>query len=72
MIKSTIDSIVKLPLQIPVETGARSKKESGLRSLAIRALPTEKEPEKDIDESKQTEASLYPKGYIKYPAYDFF
>ena len=71
MIKSTIDSIVKLPLEIPRETD-RPKKEREPRSLAIRIEPDEEELQSDIDDLKKTEASLYPKGYIKYPAYDFF
>jgi hypothetical protein len=72
MIKSIIESIVKLPLQKPVETAARSKKETALKSLVIRAEPIEQESKKDIEELKQAETSRYPKGYIKYPAHDFF
>ena len=71
MIKSTIDSIVKLPLQIPVETTARSKKEADLKTSTNKS-GNKKEETEDMIDLKKIESILYPNGYIKCPDYDFF
>lgn len=74
VIKSTIDSIVKLPLQIPSETSVRSKKEETKRitinksAHKIEAVEQSQDPAND----PQPETTGYSKGYIKYPRYDFF
>ena len=71
MIKSTIDSIVKLPLQIPAETTGRSKKEPDLKTSKNKS-DNKKEDAEDLIDLKKVESILYPNGYIKCPAYDFF
>ena len=71
MIRSTIDSIVKLPLQIPAETTGRSKKEPGLKT-STNNPDSKKEETEDMTDLKKGESILYPNGYIKYPSYDFF
>jgi hypothetical protein len=71
MKKTTIDSIVKLPLEIPVEITGRSKREPDLKT-SIPKSDSKKEETEDITNLKKIESILYPNGYIKYPAYDFF
>lgn len=76
MIKTTINSIVKLPLQIPSETSARSKKGVDTKKVSVNKSANQKVAVEHIHELKkdhdQLEASPYSNGYIKYPRYDFF
>lgn len=76
VIKTTIDSIVKLPLQIPSETSARSKKIAETKTVLINKPANKNVAVEHIHESKkdqdQLEATPYSNGYIKYPRYDFF
>lgn len=71
MSRSTIPKLVKLPLQIPFETAGRYKREADVKSS--RNIPDRQEDNLiDHEALKKAENSLHPKGYIKYPAYDFF
>lgn len=76
MIKSTIESIVKLPLQIPSESSVRSKREAETRKISVTTPGYKKETADPVNdaakESPHVETTAYSKGYIKYPRYDFF
>ncbi len=73
--RSTIDSLIKLPLQIPFETSVRSKREVDAENLIIKS-GHRKEASGRMDDSDkdagQLETPAYSKGYIKCPRYDFF
>jgi hypothetical protein len=64
---------MKLPLQIPFETSVRLKE-------ADTKIPTNKSSLKkeitevinEFNDELKKEADNFSKGYIKYPAYDFF
>jgi hypothetical protein len=75
VIKSTIDSIVKVPLQIPSETSVRSKKDE-LKKNSVNKAPLKMEAVENASgsdvEATERKISFHPKGYIKYPRYDFF
>ena len=75
MLRSTIESLIKLPLQIPFETSVPSKKEAELKNSGNKSAH-KKEMVEHIDDSKevepQGESTAHSKGYIKYPRYDFF
>jgi hypothetical protein len=72
--RSSIESLIKLPLEIPLETSVLSKEPNAKIPTNKSAL--KKEITEDInqisEETKKAEISDYSKGYIKYPAYDFF
>lgn len=75
MIRTTLDSIVKLPLQIPSETSVRSKKETEAKVVSINKSAPKKEAIEVIHDSTDlapVETTPYSNGYIKYPRYDFF
>lgn len=74
MMRSTIESLVKLPLDASQETSVRSKKEEAkIISINKTAEKTEvNESTEDIKpEAKTDETKNYLQGYIKYPTYDF-
>jgi len=71
--RSSIESLMKLPLQIPSETSVRLK-ETDTKVPTNKSL-LEKEVTEVINEfndRSKKEMDNYSKGYIKYPAYDFF
>ena len=71
--RSSIESLMKLPLQIPFETSVRLKETDTKVPTSKSSL--KKEITKVIDEfnnESKEETDNYSKGYIKYPAYDFF
>ena len=75
MIRTTIDSIVKLPLQIPSETSVRLKKETEAKVVSINKSASKKEAmqvNQDANDLAPVETPPYSNGYIKYPRYDFF
>lgn len=75
MMRSTIESLVKLPLQIPVETSVRSKNEADTKNSINKSAHKKETVElthEANDLSPQVETPASSKGYIKYPRYDFF
>ena len=73
MMRSTIESLVKLPTDASAETNNHSKKEEAI-IVSINKAAQRKEAEKIIDDrnSSDKESKNHSKGYIKYPTYDFF
>ena len=75
MMRSTIESLIKIPLQLPVETSVHSKNEADGKN-SINKSANKKEPVEHIHEPNQlvpeAEAVANSQGYIKYPRYDFF
>lgn len=73
--RSTIESLVKLPLLIPSETSVPSKKEANSKTSIDQAAP-KNEMVENIDDVnndlKRVEKPNHSNGYIKCPAYDFF
>ena len=73
--RSTIESLVKLPLDIPQEASVRVKKEEA-KIVSINKSVEKNEVAEITDnakpDTKNVEAEKYPRGYIKYPIYDFF
>lgn len=73
--RSTIESLVKLPLQIPFETSFISKKETDLKN-SINKSAHKKETVEHVHDTNEifphVEVTDHSKGYIKYPRYDFF
>ena len=73
--RSTIESLVKLPLQIPFETSVPSKKETDVKYSINKSTHKMEAVEHIHDTNKvepQGETTAHSKGYIKYPRYDFF
>ena len=75
MKRSTIESLIKLPLQIPFETSVRVSKETEIKNTINKPVH-KKETVDQIHGAGEDLSSLetpsYSKGYIKYPRYDFF
>jgi len=73
MMRSTIESLVKLPTDTSAETNNHSKKEEAI-IVSINKAAQRKEAGKIIDDlnSSDKESKNHSKGYIKYPTYDFF
>ena len=73
--RSTIESLIQLPLQIPLETSVPSKNERDTRN-SINKSSHKKEAVEQIhatdEKAEPHETTAYSKGYIKYPRYDFF
>jgi len=73
--RSTIESLVKLPLEIPRETSIRSRKEEA-KIVSINKAIEKNEAAQIMSDTKpetnKAEEENYSKGYIKYPTYDFF
>ena len=73
--RSTIESLVKLPLDIPQEASVRLRKEEA-KIVSINKSVEKNEVAEITDnakpKTKNVEGEKYPGGYIKYPTYDFF
>ena len=73
--RSTIESLIKLPLQIPFETSVPSKKEAEIKNSISKSAHKQEAVEHIHDTNNvepQGESTAHSKGYIKYPRYDFF
>lgn len=72
--RSSIESLIKLPLQIPFVTSV-GLKETDTKASTNRSI-LKKEITEDVnqlkEETKKAETQDYSTGYIKYPVYDFF
>ena len=73
MKRSTIESLIKLPLDASHETSTLSKKEEA-KIISINKAAEKAEvldPTEMKFEVSKIETKNYSKGYIKYPTYDF-
>lgn len=71
--RSGIESLIKLPLQIPLETSQSSTKEPGKNFAINKSVNTNEEKAITITpDQSETYLKSLSKGYIKYPQYDFF
>lgn len=75
MMRSTIESLVKLPPQLPFETSVTSKKEVDTKNTPNKSGYKKEAVEQNlenINDAAHDDTPAYSKGYIKYPRYDFF
>lgn len=74
MLRSSIESLIKIPPELPHEN-ARSKKEEA-KIVSIKKQMQKNDViemnEKGKSENKKEASKNYSDGYIKYPTYDFF
>jgi hypothetical protein len=71
MKRMSIESLIRIPLEIPQETSVHSKREEA-KVVSINKSAEKNDVTGKIEEQKKPEAKNYSKGYIKYPTYDFF
>jgi hypothetical protein len=75
VMRSSIESLIKLPLEISQEKSLRLKKEEA-KIVSINKPVQKNEDAEVVDEpthgKDKEETKSYSEGYIKYPTYDFF